>query len=214
MSCSTKPPFITPLINLLHIAFFETLRHCLPIIMTDLLRPFPIEKQIRQLLLRIIPSLFNKILCKSNTPRNPRSAFMENTEEITAVWFICEKSFHLFWKTSAKHFLIMLMCQLQKCLHALRIQIIRRHQAIVPLALTRNLLTQKQNLFINTASSSSFLISRIFFHPLNKSAVRFCLNHINTLKKLCLHSFFHCQTFTAVPTGHGIFVHASIPAAH
>ena len=214
MSCSTKPPFITPLINLLHIAFFETLRHCLPIIMTDLLRPFPIEKQIRQLLLRIIPSLFNKILCKSNTPRNPRSAFMENTEEITAVRLICEKSFHLFWKTSAKHFLIMLMCQLQKCLHALRIQIIRRHQAIVPLALTRNLLTQKQNLFINTASSSSFLISRIFFHPLNKSAVRFCLNHINTLKKLCLHSFFHCQTFTAVPTGHGIFVHASIPAAH
>ena len=214
MSRSTKPSFITPLINLLHIAFFETLRHCLPIIMTDLLRPFPIEKQIRQLLLRIIPSLFNKILCKSNTPRNPRSAFMENTEEITAVRLICEKSFHLFWKTSAKHFLIMLMCQLQKCLHALRIQIIRRHQAIVPLALTRNLLTQKQNLFINTASSSSFLISRIFFHPLNKSAVRFCLNHINTLKKLCLHSFFHCQTFTAVPTGHGIFVHASIPAAH
>ena len=214
MSRSTKPSFITPLINLLHIAFFETLRHCLPIIMTDLLRPFPIEKQIRQLLLRIIPSLFNKILCKSNTPRNPRSAFMENTEEITAVRLICEKSFHLFWKTSAKHFLIMLMCQLQKCLHALRIQIIRRHQAIVPLALTRNLLTQKQNLFINTASSSSFLISRIFFHPLNKSAVHFCLNHINTLKKLCLHSFFHCQTFTAVPTGHGIFVHASIPAAH
>ena len=214
MSRSTKPSFITPLINLLHIAFFETLRHCLPIIMTNLLRPFPIEKQVRQLLLRIIPSFFNKILCKSNTPRNPRSAFMEHTEEITAVWFICEKSFHLFWKTSAKHFLIMLMCQLQKCLHALRIQIIRRHQAIVPLALTRNLLTQKQNLFINTASSSSFLISRIFFHPLNKSAVRFCLNHINTLKKLCLHSFFHCQTFTAVPTGHGIFVHASIPAAH
>ena len=214
MSRSTKPPFITPLINLLHIAFFKTLCHCLPIIMTDFLRPFPIEKQIRQLLLRIIPSLFNKILCKSNTPRNPRSTFMENTEEITTVWFICEKSFHLFWKTSAKHFLIMLMCQFQKCLHALRIQIIRRHQAVVPLALTRNLLAQKQNLFINTASSSSFLISRIFFHPLNKSAVRFCLNHINTLKKLCLHSFFHCPTFTAVPTGHGIFVHASIPAAH
>ena len=192
MSRSTKPSFITPLINLLHIAFFETLRHCLPIIMTNLLRPFPIEKQVRQLLLRIIPSFFNKILCKSNTPRNPRSAFMENTEEITAVRLICEKSFHLFWKTSAKHFLIMLMCQLQKCLHALRIQIIRRHQAVVPLALIRNLLTQKQNLFINTASFSSFLISQIFFHPLNKSAVRRRLNHINTLKKLCLHSFFHC----------------------
>ena len=214
MSCGTKPSRITPLINLLHVAFFKTLCHCFPVIMTDFCRPFPIEKQIGQLFLWIVPSFFNKILCKSNAPRNPGPALMEHAEEIAAVRLIGEKALHLIWKRTAKNFFIMLVCQLQKCLYTLWIQIIRRHQAVIPLALTRNLLAQKQNLFINTASSSSFLISRTFFHPLNKSAVRRRLNHINTLKKLCLHSFFHCQIFTAVPARHGIFACASILATH
>ena len=127
MSCGTKSSFITPLINLLHIALFKSLGHGLPIIVTDFCRSLSIKKQVRQLLLWIVSPFPNEILRKSNAPRNPWPALMEHAEEVTAVRLICKKAFHLFWKRTAQNLFIMLMCQFQKCLYTLWIQIIRRH---------------------------------------------------------------------------------------
>ena len=105
---------------------------------------------------------------------------MKYTEKITAIWFICKKTFYFLWKTSAKCLLILLMCQIQKSFYTFRIQVIRRCRPVIPFTLSRYFLPEKKYLSFSGAYFLCLLTGLTF----NKfcDCILLCTNHIYAQK--------------------------------